>query len=341
MCIIFKVSVSVLPSLACCFHFLSFQVNPEPPFKALDSIISAELPWDNPSFHEKVKRYMIHHQNHLSCAGSRCNHNGHCIYNFPHSIHPTTTIDESGHVQWHQREEEDAWVVPHCPMLLDIADCYFHFKIAFTAKVFTYLYKYLYKGPNITFFTLADKPTSPQHAPPANEIQNFPKARYLSAPESTWHILGFNITHKEPSVDCLPVHLLGENIPQFHHHAGTHSSTSLLNWYFLHSDALTHLQYEEYFEQFVLYPFNENTIVTDHDFIEKDPPAVRRKKASCHITPGQKVVQITTITPNWGEIFYIHALLLHHPATSFKNLHTINSTLFHSFHCQRMWIVLG
>lgn len=221
--------------------------------------------------------------------------------------------------------------VPHCTALLDIADCHFHFEVAFTAKVFSYLYKYLYKGPDITFFTLADDPESPLHAPPINEIQDYQKARYLSAPESAWRILGYDITRKKPSVDCLPVHLPGENTPQFCWREGARSSTSLLDQYFLRSEALTHLQYEEYFEQFVLYPFDDNVILTNRDFLEKEQHGTTRKKASCRIST-EKIVRVVTVPPTCSELFYIHALLLHWAATSFTNLHTINGIIFHSFH---------
>jgi hypothetical protein len=197
----------------------------------------------------------MHHQNHLSRPGSRCNRNNHCIYGFPHAVQQTTTLDEAGRVQWRRRHAEDAWVVPHCPALLMFADCHFHFEIAFTAKVFSYLYKYLYKGPDVSFFTLADEADDGTHAPPRNEVNDYQKSRYLSAPESAWRILGYEITRKEPAVECLPIHLPGENTPQFRQRDGDRSSTSLLDRYFLRSLALSHLRYEEYFEQYVLYTY--------------------------------------------------------------------------------------
>ena len=97
---------------------------------------------------------MLHSHNHLTRPGSHCNRNNWCIYGFPYKVQPTTTIDDFGCVQWHQRLEEDAWVVPHCPALLHFADCHFHFNVVFTTKVFSYLYKYLFKSPDITYFVI-------------------------------------------------------------------------------------------------------------------------------------------------------------------------------------------
>jgi len=126
-----------------------------------------------------------------------------------------TTIDDFRHVHWRQRHAQDAWVVPYCPTLLLFADCHFHFNVVFTSRVFNYLYKYFFKGPDVAFFTIANESAVPHSLPPVNEVADYQKARYLSAPESAWRILRFQTTRKEPAVDCLPIHLPGENTPQF------------------------------------------------------------------------------------------------------------------------------
>ena len=36
-------------------------------------------------------------------------------------------------------------------------------------------------------------------------------ARYLSASEAAWRIFGFRVKQREPSVSCLPIHLLGRD----------------------------------------------------------------------------------------------------------------------------------
>ena len=74
-----------------------------------------------------------------------------------------------------------------------------------------------------------------------NEIEEYWAGRYLSASEAIWRILGFHITHKDPGVTALPVHL-----PQFRHHhrqyarrgAAEAQSLSLLERYFRPFDNL-------------------------------------------------------------------------------------------------------
>lgn len=255
-----------------------------------------------------MHNYMMHKENHLARAGSHCNKNGHCVYRFPHSITPTTSIDEAGRIQWRRREREDLWVVPHCPALLNVADCHFHFEIAFTAKIFTYLYKYLYKGPDTTYFTLSDEAENPQQPIPRDEVRDYQKARYLSAPESAWRILGFKITRKEPAVECLPVHLPHRNIPQFRQAGGQRSSTSSLDRYFLRSHALLHLHYEEYHELYLMYPYHPGNPLTERDFLEEEHAGIARKKAS-RCASREKIVRIVNMNPNAGELFYLRTLL--------------------------------
>jgi len=110
-------------------------------------------------------------------------------------------------------------------VLLEIADCHFHFNIVFASSVFMYLYKYLHKGkhttsisdnkiqhsqqycqgPNITHYQITENKEQP------DEIEDYVQGQYLSVPEATWRILGYDIICKEPAVTCLPVHYPGEH----------------------------------------------------------------------------------------------------------------------------------
>ncbi|KAG1818600.1 uncharacterized protein BJ212DRAFT_1298673 [Suillus subaureus] len=76
--------------------------------------------------------------------------------------------------------------------------------------VFMYLYKYLFKGPDHMYFHVQQDNDNT-----IDKVSNYVDGCYLSAPEAVWRILGFKITSMDPSVTCLPVHLPGENIPQF------------------------------------------------------------------------------------------------------------------------------
>jgi len=150
----------------------------------------------------------------------------------------------------------------------------------FTVNVFSYLYKYLYKGPDTAFFAVNDIIPGSDGPTLVNEINDYQKGRYLSAPEACWRILEFEVTRKEPMVESLLIHLPGRNVPQFQQHDGVRSSTSLLQRYFLHAEELSHLRYKDYYEQFVLYPYHDEDELQDRDHLEKPCHRVVRKKAS-------------------------------------------------------------
>jgi len=104
------------------------------------------------------------------------------------------------------------------------------------------------QGPDIAHYRVTN------NGDPTNKIEDYVHARYLSAPEAAWHILNFETVRKEPSVVCLPVHFAGEN--QALRNTESHGETaSLLDRYFLRPAALHRLQYEEYYENYILYPY--------------------------------------------------------------------------------------
>ncbi|THH06394.1 hypothetical protein EW146_g9626 [Bondarzewia mesenterica] len=267
-----------------------FKVSPELPFDQLDTLISAELPLDDPALREKVLRYNMHPSNHLQ------------------HIRQHTSLDDHGHVLWRRRTDADQWVVPYCPALLNFADCHFHFDIVFTSHVFMYLYKYLHKGPDQVHFNIRHT------GEPINE-----------------RILAYEITRKEPSVTCLPVHLPGENRPQFRRTDESEtSSTSFLHRYFLRPSCLAHYRYEQFYEQFVLYPFHGEPL-RDHEYLEISQDGVHRKKIAKR-SRGIKVARIRTVPFNAGDVFYLRLILLHTPARSFvdaRTVHTVTYTMFY------------
>jgi hypothetical protein len=200
----------------------------------------------------------------------------------------------------------------------------------YTAKVFSYLYKYLYKGPDHAFFAVDEQDGDMQQPAPLNEPEDYQKGRYLSAPEAAWRILGFETTRKEPSIECLPVHLPGQNTPQFHH-GGQRSNASLLDRYFLRPMALTNLRYEEYYEKYILYSYMPGEQLKDGEFLEIFKAGVVQKKV-CRRQRSDKVARIDTVPIRTGEVFYLRSLLLYRAATSFADLRTIEGHIFDSFH---------
>lgn len=95
-------------------------------------------------------------------------------------------------------------VVPHCLPLLRKFNCHLNFEVCSTSHIFQYLFKYVHKAPDHTRYTVRDESSL---SPAVDEIEEYWNARYLSAGEAVWRILGFHVTRKQPAVTALPVHL--------------------------------------------------------------------------------------------------------------------------------------
>ena len=304
-------------------------MRPELPVHEIDHLIKAELPSNNATLRTKIAKYMTHNRNHLSREISRCRRGTHCIYGFPHPISSETTVKDDGRVQYKRSTEEDRWIAPHIPELIDELDCHIFVDVVFTVSIFTYLYKYLYKGPDHTAFHI------PQHqGHPVDEIKDYIDGRYLSAHEAAWRILGFHITSKTPSVTSLPVHLPDQNVPRYSGRSTTeHQNASLLLRYFNRPDGpeFTNLTYCEYFKQFVQYNWSVGDVLLPTDFLERNVlhgscQKVRRRQV------GTKVARIHMVSPTAGELFYLRCLLAHKPAESFTDLRTVDGVTWETFH---------
>lgn len=305
------------------------KVRPELPVHLIDHIIKAELPQDNPTLAGKIRSFMTHSRNHLTRETSRCRKGNKCIYGFPQPITASTHVDDDGRVHYKRTTEEDRWIAPHIPELIDELDCHIYVDVVFTASVFTYLYKYLYKGPDRTLFQLNHS----QHDN-TDELKDYVEGRYLSAHEAAWRILGFHITSKMPSVTCLPVHLPGENIPQFNGgRASTHSSTSLLIRYLNRpaDPSFDNISYCQYNKDYVPYKWEPTTPLQPDEHLEQVITGCVRQKISPRRI-GCKVTRIRVVSPTCGEVFYLRCLLLRQPARSFAQLRTVDGVTFPSFH---------
>ena len=305
------------------------QFRPELPVHEIDRLIKAELPRNDPTLRAKVKKFMTHNPNHLTREVSRCRRGNKCIYGFPHPITSQTTVKDDGRVLYKRSTEEDRWIAPHIPELIDELHCHIFVDVVFTVSIFTYLYKYLYKGPDHTSFHIPH-----QHGEPVDEIKDYIDGRYLSAPEAVWRILGFHVTSKTPSVTSLPIHMPGQSTPRYAGAStGEQESTSLLIRYFNrpNGDSFANLTYCEYFKRYVLYKWNIGNALQLGEFLEKPiTGSVRQKVRPRQV--GTKVARIHMVSPTSGELFYLRCLLAHRPACSFTDLRTIDGKTHQTFH---------
>ncbi len=163
--------------------------------------------------------------------------------------------------------------------------------------------------------------------PVVDEIREYWNARYLSAGEATWRILGFHISHKEPAVTALPIHLSTNN---YHRRYTDSNSMSMLEHYFSrphctfeHNGQQKHfddLLYAEYFRLFRLQKTDHSKNGHPRYFMEvpirtqSEPMQVVQR-----VEHRQHLCRLNSLRPSQGELFYFRAILQIKPARSFSH----------------------
>jgi hypothetical protein len=279
----------------------------------------------------KIEKYMTHSKDHLTREISRCRKGAICTYGFPHPITPETWLDDDGRVHYRRRSKDDSWIAPHIPELVDQLDCHIYVDVVFTVSVFMYLYKYFFKGPDHTLFHIAHHTPHHEEHQPIDEIKDYVRARYLSAPEAAWRILGFDITGKEPAVSSLSVHLPGQNLRQFGNEGS--SASSLIRYFHRpNHPTFSPLTYIEYNQDYTFKMYNNTMILTDNDYLERPIPGSKLRVVHRRLRHKDHVARIQTVSPTAGELFYLRCLLTHRPATGFVDIRTFGTRTFNTYH---------
>jgi hypothetical protein len=175
-----------------------------------------------------------------------------------------------------------------------------------------------------------------------DEIDEFWDARYLSAGEAAWRIMGFHVTKKEPAVSALPIHLPDATSNHQYHRSTNSSLLSMLNRYFLRPPGsfaidgaireFSDLTYTEYFTLFRLAKSPPGRNSNAFYFLEQPNDigsprmyAIMRSATHSHIT------RIRSVRPSQGELLYSPAILQNKPCGSFRMARTVRNIEYGSF----------
>ncbi|GBM86974.1 hypothetical protein AVEN_232680-1 [Araneus ventricosus] len=99
------------------------------------------------------------------------------------------------------REMVNRFVVPYNPYLLLKYNTHINVEVCTSLRALKYIYKYIYKRFDCANMVLSAGQVQ------YNEIANYISARYVSAPEAMWRLLGSHIHDRSHAVMRLPVHL--------------------------------------------------------------------------------------------------------------------------------------
>ncbi|GBN41537.1 hypothetical protein AVEN_90633-1 [Araneus ventricosus] len=143
--------------------------------------------------------------------GASCMKAGQCKKMFPREFRTETTMNVSGYPLYHRRPGDTAFVrgremanrfvVPYNPYLLLKYNAHISVEVCTSLRAVEYIYKYIYKGSDCANMVLTAGQVQ------YNEIANYIDARYVSAPEAMWRLLGSHVHDRSQAAIRLPVHL--------------------------------------------------------------------------------------------------------------------------------------
>ncbi|KAF1860106.1 hypothetical protein Lal_00033700 [Lupinus albus] len=206
---------------------------------------------------------------------------------------------------------DNRWVVPYNPWLLLKYDCHINVEVCCSIKSIKYLYKFVYKGPDRVAMEV-------HRGINTDEIQQYVDARWKCAPEALRKIFGFNLYQFYKITNSLA----NRQQVRFydHHHINNilnddYNSKTMLTQFF----ALNDLDVEA-----IHYLYTE---ITKHYTWDRGNKEWHRRRNQRKVLGRMYIV-----SPSEGDKFYLRVLLNHvRGPTSWKDLLTVNDTLFHTF----------
>jgi hypothetical protein len=187
----------------------------------INKIISAEIPdpVNQSELYNLVKTHMIHGPCRIPNSSSPCIKDGKCSKYYPKKFQQATVVDQDGYPVYRRRDHgytiekngvslDNRDVVPHNRQLLLKYHAHINMEWCNQSNSIKYLFKYIHKGEDRATVILS---TGNKY----DEIQMYLDARYLSAGEASWRIFGFELQHRQPSVQRLQFHLPDEQMVVF------------------------------------------------------------------------------------------------------------------------------
>ena len=176
---------------------------------------------------------------------SPCMGNGSFSKNFPKDYVEETYTGPDGYPHYRRRNTrryinksgvllDNKYVVPYNPYFLIQYNAHINVEICSSVQSCKYLYKYVYKGPDMASIAVEKYQKN-------DEIKKFVNSRFITASECMWRFFGFDIHGQSPSVQHLAVHeedkhtvVFNEQKPQ--QALEKEKKTTLLAWFELNEE---------------------------------------------------------------------------------------------------------
>ena len=129
---------------------------------------------------------------------------GKCTKQFPKEFVEKTYAAADGYPHYRRRNDgkfvekngvylDNRYVVPYNPYLSRKYNAHVNVEICSSIKSCKYLYKYVYKGPNMASVTIKSQGNGEETDKKRDEINRFVNSRFITTSESFWRICGFDM----------------------------------------------------------------------------------------------------------------------------------------------------
>jgi len=267
---------------------------------------------------------------HMIPCGDWCLVDDQCSKHYPKPYLEETRMDEDAYSYYRRRNNDknfkrpggyivdNRYVVPYCPTLLIIFNCYINVEVVSSINLVKYLYKYIYKGHDIAVITI--EPMTENVIIDYNEIYNYIEVRYVEPVEACWRILSKKLQDKSHATMRLQVHLPNKQNIIIENKSTEDAITTALNQVTILIDYFSlNLRDEEprqylYIEIPRYYTFKKEKI--------NGRNVSRWIKRKSHYNC---IGQMYSVSPAQTELFHLRLLLLYtvKEATSFNDLKTV------------------
>ncbi|POM70618.1 Helitron helicase-like protein [Phytophthora palmivora] len=196
----------------------------------VDKIVSAKL--SDKEKHPELYATVISSMSHGPCGRqnprSPCMKNGRCSKKFPKPLSEETSMTADNYPTYRRRRRPEGflnhkgkvwdnatinqWIVPYNAFLSQKYNCHISVEVCATNKAIKYIYKYVYKGSDMTTITIDGQD---------NEIQQYLLGRYISPVEACNRLFMHPTQGSTHSVVNLPIHLENMNMVAYRGLAST------------------------------------------------------------------------------------------------------------------------
>ncbi|KAE8738376.1 hypothetical protein FOCC_FOCC016145, partial [Frankliniella occidentalis] len=151
-----------------------------------------------------------------------------------------------------------------------------------------------------------------------NEIEDYVTRRTVGACDAAWRTLGFDLTGRDPTVECLPVHLDGKNTVIFQRgqEAEVADSQSRLMLYFNRPEdsVFDGVTYREFYENYIMHTRRPASgRVQVYEYADGRHFVTPRQR-------GQLVSRLFWVSPKMGEQYYLRMLLMRFACRGYRDL---------------------